>query len=45
MVSMRYLQNQLMDFDQTRIYTLLGGGEGPLDFGDIDLIFKVTRAF
>ena len=33
-----------MDFDQTCIDTLLGGGKSCLDFGDLDLIFKVTAA-
>ena len=44
MVSVRYLLNQLVDFDQTCIDTLLGEGEEFLDFGDFDLIFKVTLA-
>ena len=38
------LLTRLMDFDQTPIYTLLGGGKSLLDFGDFDLIFKVTEA-
>ena len=33
MVSMCYLLNQLMDFDQTRIDTLLGEGEELIKFG------------
>ena len=33
-----------VDFDQTCIYTLLGGGKRCLDFRDPDLIFKVTLA-
>ena len=46
MVSVRYLLNQSMDFDQTRIHvdTLLGKGEELNDFGDRGLIFKVTLA-
>ena len=32
-----------MDFDQTFIDSLLGGGE-EIRFGDHDLIFKVTPA-
>ena len=32
MVSMRYLLNQLMDFDHTRIYTLYGGGKELIRF-------------
>ena len=45
-VSVHYLLNQLMDFDQTFIDTLLGGGEEFIEFGDLDLIFifKVTSA-
>ena len=45
-ISVHYLLNQGMDFDQTCIglVTLLGGGEELLDFGDLDLIFKVTVA-
>ena len=39
---MRYLVNQWMDFDLTCTDTLLGGGTSLLDFGDIDLIFKVS---
>ena len=38
------LLNRLIKFDQTPIYTLLGGGKSLLDFGDFDLIFKVTEA-
>ena len=41
-ISVHYLLNQFMDFDQTCIDTLLGKGE--LEFGDLDLIFKVTLA-
>ena len=44
MVSVRYLLNQSMDFDQTSIDTLLGGGEQLIRFDDLDLIFKVTLA-
>ena len=33
-----------MDFDQTCIDSLMGGGESRSDFGDLDLIFKVTLA-
>ena len=44
MVSVHYLLNQLIDFDQTCIDTLLGEGEELIDFGDLDLIFKVTQA-
>ena len=43
-ISMHYLLNQLRDFDQTCIDTLLGGGEELIRFGDLDLIFKVTGA-
>ena len=39
---MCYPLNQWMDFDQTFIDTLLGGREELIDFGDLDLIFKVT---
>ena len=37
--------NLWMDFDQTCTDTLLGGGTSPLDFADLDLIFKVSAAF
>ena len=37
-----HLLNQWVDFDHTYIDTWLGGGGNPLDFGDLDLIFKVT---
>ena len=45
-VSVHYILNQLMDFDQTCMDTLLGGGEEliRLDYDDLVLIFKVTRA-
>ena len=39
---LHYLLNQLMDFDQTCIDTLLGRWKNCLDFDDLDLIFKVT---
>ena len=39
---MRYLLKLWMDFDQTCIYTLLGGGEKYIKFGELDLVFKVT---
>ena len=39
---MHSLLNQLMDFDQTFIDTLLEKGKTSLDFDDLDLIFKVT---
>ena len=42
MVSVRYLLNQWMDFDQTYIDTLLEGGKELIKFGDLDLIFTVT---
>ena len=42
--TIRYLLNQLMDFDQTCKDIFLGGGTSWLDFGDLDLIFKVTPA-
>ena len=32
-----------MDFDQTCIVTLLGGGNRVLDFGDLDRINKFTQ--
>ena len=44
MVSVRYLLNKSMDFDQARIDTVWGKGKELLDFGDFDLIFKVTQA-
>ena len=40
--SVPYLLNQRMNFAQTCIDTLLGGGTCGLDLGDLDLIFKVT---
>ena len=43
-LSALYLLNQWVDFDQTCTDTLLGGGKKWLDFGDLDLIFKVTPA-
>ena len=43
-VSVHYLLNQLMNFYQTCIDTLLGGWNEYSDFGDLDLIFKVTAA-
>ena len=43
-ISMHYHLNQSMDFNQTCIVTLLGGGEELIRFGDLDLIFKVTTA-
>ena len=43
MVSVRYFLNQLMGFDQTCLDTYCKG-KGRLDFGDLDLIFKVTPA-
>ena len=43
-ISVYYLLNQLMDFAQACIYTLLGGGEELIRFGDLDLIFKVTAS-
>ena len=38
MVSVRYLLNQWMDFDQTCTDTILGGGEELTRFGDLDII-------
>ena len=38
MVSVHYLLNQLMDFDQTGIDTFLGEGEEFIRFGVLDLI-------
>ena len=35
--------NQCMDFLQTYIDTLFGEGKELLDFGDLDLIFKVRE--
>ena len=44
-ISVNYLRNKFMDFYQTCIDTLLGGGEElRLDFGDLDYIFKITGA-
>ena len=43
-ISVHYLLNQLMDFDQTCIDTLLGGGEELIRFSDLDFIFKVKAA-
>ena len=43
MVSLRYLLNQLIDFDQTCIDTLLGGGEELIRFGDLDLFSRSHR--
>ena len=37
-----YLLNQWMDFLQTNIDVPLGQARSGLDFGDRDLIFKVT---
>ena len=37
--------NQWTDLDQTCTDTMLGGCEDWLDFGDLDLIFKVTATF
>ena len=37
-----YILNQWLEFDQTNTNTLLGYGKEWLDFGDFDLIFKVT---
>ena len=36
--------NQLMDIDQTCIDSLLEEGKRRLNFGDLDLIFKVILA-
>ena len=43
-VSVSYLLNQWMDFDQICIYTLLGEWNKLINFGE-DLIFMVTQAF
>ena len=43
-LSALYHLNQWVDFDQTCTDTLLAGGKKWLDFGDLDLIFKVTPA-
>ena len=43
-VSLCYLLNQWMDFDQTCINILLGGRKELIRFDDLDLIFKVTPA-
>ena len=44
-LSAYYLFNQCLEFDQTSTDTgtLSGWGKTRLDFGDLDLIFKVTR--
>ena len=39
-ISMHYLLNQLVDFDQTCKDTLFGGGKELIRFCDIDHIFK-----
>ena len=44
MVSVHNLLYKKIDFDQTCIDTLLGGGKRS-DFGDFDLMFKVKIAF
>ena len=43
MVSMRYLLNQLMDFDQNRRDTLFEEGKSWLDLGNLDLNFQGQR--
>ena len=41
-LSALYLLKRCMDFDQLCTDTLLDRGKNLLDFGDLDLIFKVT---
>ena len=44
MVSMRYLLNKWMDFDKTYIDHCWEGEKSWLNFGNLDLISKVTAA-
>ena len=43
-LSALYLQNGWMDFNHTCRYNSLRDGKNLLDFGDLDLIFKITRS-
>ena len=43
-VSVLYLLNQVLDFDQLAQKHHWDMGKTGLDFGDLDLIFKVTTA-